>query len=80
MAEKSDARIEQLEKAHQESQEKMSKMMEILRALMKEKGQITGPSPQNEIVYHEQRKEEGTYPIGFNPPYGLAIHVALYMP
>ena len=45
MAEESDAKIEWLEKAHQESQEKMSEMMEILRTLVKEKGQAVGPSP-----------------------------------
>ena len=58
----------------------MTEMMEMLRTLVKEKGQAISPSPQNEIAYHEQRREESTYPAGFSPPYGPAIHVPPPMP
>ena len=50
---KNDARIEWLEKAHQDHQGQMAEMMELLRTLVKEKGQVAGPSPQNETTHHE---------------------------
>ena len=70
MAEESDTRIERLEKAHQDHQGQMAEIMELLRTLVKEKGQTIGPSPQNETAHHEQKKEKSTYPIGFTPFYG----------
>ena len=53
MAKESDAKIEQLEKAHQDQQGQIAKMMEMLRTLVKEKGQAASPSRQNEIPHHE---------------------------
>ena len=50
MTEKSDARIEQLEKDSQESRSQMAKMMELIKTLIKDKGQASGPSPQNETT------------------------------
>ena len=76
MAEESDVRIEQLEKASQKSREQMAKMMELIRTLIKDKGQASGPDPQNEIAQHDQRKEESVYPTGFIPSYASNVHVA----
>ena len=67
MAEESDARIERLKKAYQESREHKSEMMEIIKILVREKGQPASPSPQNETAHHEQRREENTYPTRFLP-------------
>ena len=45
MTEKSDARIERLEKESQESWVQMSKMMELIRTLIRDKGQGIKPGP-----------------------------------
>ena len=45
MAEESDARIERLEKDNQESRAEMAEMMELIRTLIKDKGQASGPGP-----------------------------------
>ena len=50
MAEENDARIEQLEKESQESRVQMSEMMELIRTLIRDKGQASGPNPQNETT------------------------------
>ena len=50
MAEESDAQIERLEKESQESRAQMAEMMELIRTLIKDKGQTPSPSPQNEIA------------------------------
>ena len=42
MTEESDARIEQLEKASQESREQMAEMIELIRTLIKDKRQASG--------------------------------------
>ena len=76
MAEENDARIERLEKESQESQAQMSKMMELIRTLIKDKGQASGPNPQNEIAQTDQRKEEPVYPPGYTPPYAPNVHMA----
>ena len=76
MTKKSDARIERLEKASQESQEQMAKMMELIRTLIRDKGQALGPGPQNEIAQQDQRREKPVYPVGFIPPYALNVHMA----
>ena len=55
MIEESNARIEWLEKESQESQAQMSEMMELIRTLIKDKGQALGPGPQNEIAQPDQR-------------------------
>ena len=73
MAEESDIRIEWLEKESQESQAQMVEMMELIRTL-RDKGQASGPSPQNEIAQPDQRREEPVYPIGFTPPYAPNVH------
>ena len=67
MAEESDAWIERLEKASQESREHMAKMMELIRTLIKDKGQASSPGSQNEAAQHDQRREEPVYPVGFTP-------------
>ena len=55
MAEESDARIELLEKASQESREQMVEMMELIRTLIKDKGQASGLGPQNEVAQHDPK-------------------------
>ena len=72
MAEESDARIKQLEKVSQESREQMEEMMELIRTLIKDKGQALDPSPQNETTQHDQKREDHVYPSGFTPPYAQA--------
>ena len=42
MAEESDSKIEQLEKASQDQQEQMAEMMEMLRTLVRDKAQAAG--------------------------------------
>ena len=54
----------------------MSKMMELIRTLIRDKGQASSPSPQNETAQPDQRREEPVYPTGFTPPYALNVHVA----
>ena len=41
MAEEDETRFERLERSHQETQEQISEMMEMIRALIREKGQTT---------------------------------------
>ena len=55
MAEKSDAQIERLEKASQESQEQMAEIMELIKTLIKDKGQASGLGPQNEVAQHDPK-------------------------
>ena len=43
MDEESDTRIERLEKAHQDQQGQIAKMMEMLRTLVNDKRQAVGP-------------------------------------
>ena len=43
MAEETDARFERLEKKSQESRAQMAEMMELIRTLIKDKGQAPGP-------------------------------------
>ena len=50
MTEENDVRIERLEKKSQESRVQMSKMMELIKTLIRDKGQASGPNPQNEIA------------------------------
>ena len=53
-----DVRIERLEKKSQESRAQMSEMMELIRALIRDKGQASGPSPQNEIAQPSQKTQK----------------------
>ena len=45
MAEESDAQIERLEKDSQESRAQITEMMELIRTLIRDKGQASGPGP-----------------------------------
>ena len=54
----------------------MSKMIELIRTLIKDKGQALGPSPQNETAQPDQRREEPVFLVGFTPPYAPNVHVA----
>ena len=76
MAEESDARIERLEKESQELRAQMAKMMELIRTLIRDKGQASGPGPQNETAQPGQRREEPVYPTGFTSPYAPNVHMA----
>ena len=80
MTEESDARIERLEKESQESRAQMSKMMELIKTLIRDKGQASGLGPQNETAQPDQRREELVYPTGFTPSYASNVHVAQVPP
>ena len=67
MAEESDARIERLEKASQDQQGQLAKMMEMLRTLVRDKAQAAGE--QSDVVQLEQRREDPAYPQGSTPLY-----------
>ena len=45
MAEEDETRFEQLERSHHEAREQISEMMEIIRALIREKGPAIAPNP-----------------------------------
>ena len=53
----------------------MAEMMELLRTLVKEKGQASGSGPQNEMAQHDQKKKEPVYLTGFTPPYAPNVHM-----
>ena len=76
MAEETDARIEILENESQESWAQMTEMMELIRTLIRDKGQASGPNPQNETAQTDQRKEELVYPPGYTSPYAPNVHMA----
>ena len=76
MAEEDETRFERLERSHQETREQISEMMEMIRALVREKGQTVTPNPQNSTTQPEQRKEEPVYPVEFIPPYAPNVHMA----
>ena len=54
----------------------MTKMMELIRTLIKDKGLASGPSPQNETTQTDQRGEDVVYPPGYTPPYASNVHMA----
>ena len=54
----------------------MKEMMELIRTLIRDKGQASGPDPQNETAQHDQKREEPVYPAGFTPSYALNVHMA----
>ena len=58
MTEENDAQIEWLKKDNQESRAQIAEMMELIRTLIKDKGQASGPDPQNETTQYDQRREE----------------------
>ena len=76
MAEENDARIERLEKKSQESRAQMSKMMELIRTLLRDKGQALGLNPQNKTAQSDQRREEPVYLAGFTYSYASNVHMA----
>ena len=45
MAEEDETRFERLERSHQETRERISEMMEMIRALVREKEKATTPNP-----------------------------------
>ena len=49
--------------------------MELIRTLIKDKGQAPGPGPQNEIAQPDQRREDVVYPTGFTPLYAPNVHM-----
>ena len=75
MAEESDARIERLEKDSQELRAQIVEMMELIRTLIKDKGQAPNPSTQNETAQPDQKREP-VFPAGFTPPYAPNVHMA----
>ena len=60
MAEESDARIEQLEKASQDQHGKMAEIMEMLRTQVRDKVHAIGQ--QSSAAQPEQKREDPTYP------------------
>ena len=85
MAEEDETRFERLERPHQtdqrmaeedETREQISEMMEMIRALVREKGKAAVPNPQNETTQTDQRREDVVYPPGYTPPYAPSVHMA----
>ena len=76
MAKENDAWIERLEKKSQKSRAQMAEMMELIRTLIKDKGQAPGPGAQNETAQTDQRRAEPVYPPGYTPPYAPNVHMA----
>ena len=76
MAEETDARIERLGRESQESRARMTEMMELIRTLVRDKGQASGPNPQNETTQPDQRREDVICPPGYTPPYAPNVHMA----
>ena len=64
MTKKNDARIERLEKTHQDTQGQMTKMMEMLRTLVRDKGQATGLGKQSSAAHSDQKKRRARLSIG----------------
>ena len=58
----------------------MSEMMELIRTLIRDKGQTSSPDPQNETTQQDQRREELVYPTRFTPPYASNVHMAQALP
>ena len=44
-------------------------MMEMIRALVREKGKATAPNPQNKTAQPDLRREDPIYPQGSVPVY-----------
>ena len=69
MAEEDETRFERLERSHQETREQISEMMEMIRALVREKEKAAAPNPQNETAQTDQRREDVICPPGYTLPY-----------
>ena len=54
----------------------MTKMMELIRTLVRDKGLASAPNPQNETAQTDQRREDVVYPSGYTPPYAPNVHMA----
>ena len=70
MTEKSDDRIERLEKASQDQQGQLAEITELLKTLVKDKAQVAGQ--QNSVAQPKQRREDPAYPQRFTPSYTQA--------
>ena len=53
----------------------MSEMMELIRTLIRDKRQASGPGQQNETTQQDQRREEPVYLKEFTPPYAPNVHI-----
>ena len=62
MAEEDETRFERLERSYQETREQISKMMEMIRALVREKGQTVDLNPQSGVIQPKQKREAPVYP------------------
>ena len=80
MAEEDETTFERQKRSHQETREQISEMIEMIRALVREKGQTTTPNPQNSIAQPKQKREKPVYPTGFTPPHAPNGHVAQASP
>ena len=58
MAEEDETRFERLERSHQETREQIYEMMEMIRALVREKGKAVAPNPQNKIAQSDPKRED----------------------
>ena len=54
----------------------MTKMMELIRTLIRDKGLASGSNPQNETTQTHQRREDVVYPPRYTPPYASNVHMA----
>ena len=54
--------------------------MELIRTLIRDKGQAASPNPPNETVQTDQRREDVIYPPGYTPPYAPNVHMAQALP
>ena len=76
MAEEDETRFERLERSHQETREQISEMMEMIRALAKEKGKAVDPNPQNKTAQTDQRREDVICPPDYTSPYAPNVQMA----
>ena len=52
----------------------MAEMMELIRTMIKDKGQAPGPGTQNETAQTDQRREDVIYPPGYTPSYAPNVY------
>ena len=65
-----------MEKESQESRAQMLEMMELIKTVIRDKGQASDPNPENEIAQPDQRREDVVYPTWFTLPYAPIVHMA----
>ena len=51
-------------------------MIKLIKILIRDKGQASGPDPQNETTQPDPKREEPVYPARFTPSYAPNIHMA----